>query len=241
MKRQIAWIEDDEVIQKNYATMLADQGYNVVPLKNRDEALDHFQATLPDIVILEIGLNGDRDGGFHLCADLRRLSLTMPIIFFTSRDEEIDRISGIRIGADDYITKDVGINYLLVRIDALLHRIQSLTRCKNAATGQQGNEGNFDKPLVYGSLELDLVRLLAVWKKKPVELSLTQFLIVKALAADTGRIKNHSQLMRAANTCVEPNTISAHIKTIREQFRSLDADWDCIKTERGAGYRWVEV
>lgn len=240
MNRQVALVEeveDDDVIRDNYAEMLADEGFNVVPFKDRDEALKHFQTALPDVAILDIELNGDRDGGFRLCADLRRLSLTMPIIFFTSRDEEIDRISGIRVGADDYITKDIGINYLMVRIDALLHRVHSLTQFKKSYADAEDT----DQTLFCGSLEIDLVRLLAFWKNKPVDLSLIQFLIVKELASNEGEIKSHNKLMQAAHTCVEPNTISAHIKTIRDQFRTVDADWDCIKTERGAGYRWVEV
>ncbi len=237
MNRQVALVEDDDVIRENYAEILADEGFNVVPLRDRDEALKHFQRELPDVAILDIGLNGDRDGGFRLCADLRRLSVTMPIIFLTSRDEEIDRISGIRVGADDYITKDIGINYLMVRIDALLHRIQSLTQFKKSDSEAE----DADPTLICGSLEIDLVRLLAFWKSKPVDLSLIQLWIVKELASNVGEIKNYNKLMRAAHTCVEPNTISAHIKTIRDQFRSLEADWDCIKTERSAGYRWIEV
>lgn len=237
MNRQVAIVENDDVIRQNYAEILTDKGFNVIRLRDRDEALKHFQTELPDVAILEVGLNGDRDGGFRLCADLRQLSLTMPIIFLTSRDEEIDRISGIRVGADDYITKDVGINYLMVKIDALLHRIQSLTQFKAPDAEVEGS----DHTLIRGSLEIDLVRLLAFWKNKPVDLSLIQLWIVKELASNAGEIKDYHKLMRAAQTCVEPNTISAHIKTIRDQFRSLDADWDCIKTERCAGYRWVEI
>jgi two-component system OmpR family response regulator len=235
MNIQIALVEDDDVIRENYAEILSDEGFNVDAFCDRHEALDHMRSDLPDIAILDVGLNQDRDGGFQLCSDLRRLSPKLPIIFLTSRDDEVDRISGLRLGADDYITKDIGINYLMVRIEALFHRIEALTK-------QDAEKDTVEKgKLVFGSLEIDRLRLAAFWKTQTLKLSLTQFWMLTELVNNPGEIKQYNKLMRAANICVEPNTVTAHIKTIRDRFRAIDSGFDCIKTERGAGYRWAEL
>lgn len=235
MNIRVALVEDDDVIRENYTEILSDEGFNVDAFCDRQEAMAHFQTDLPDIAILDVGLHQERDGGFQLCSDLRRLSPELPIIFLTSRDEEVDRISGLRLGADDYITKDIGINYLMVRIEALFHRIEMLT--KNSSENIKADK----KKLVYGSLEIDRLRLIALWKGEALQLSLTHFWILTELVNNLGEIKHYDKLMRAANICVEPNTITAHIKSIRDRFSSIDSEFDCIKTERGAGYRWVEL
>ncbi len=235
MNIQVALVEDDDVIRENYAEILSDEGFNVDAFCDRQEALSHMQNDLPDIAILDVGLHQDRDGGFKLCSDLRRLSAELPIIFLTSRDDEVDRISGLRLGADDYITKDIGINYLMVRIEALFHRIEMLTR-KEAEVENEDNG-----KLVLGSLEIDRVRLSAFWNGDPLNLSLTQFWMLTELVTNPGEVKHYQKLMRAAKICVEPNTVTAHIKTIRDRFRSIDSGFDCIRTERGAGYRWAGV
>ena len=232
MNTHIGFVEDDDVIRENYAEILRDEGFNVIAFSDQHEALKCFEKTLPDIVILDVGLNGERDGGFKLCADLRRLSPKLPIIFLTSRYEEFDRISGFRLGADDYLTKDISINCLMVRIEALFYRIETLTKNETAKVA----EDNF----AYGSLKIDKSRLLASWKDNPLELGLTQFWILSELVNNPGEIKYYEKLMRAANIHVEPNTITAHIKNIRDRFRIIDNEFDCIKTERGIGYRWVD-
>lgn len=235
MGTQIALVEDNDVIRENYAEFFSDEGFDVVTFSNRDTAFNYFQTALPDIAILDIGLNEERDAGFLLCSDLRRLSQTLPIIFLTSRDEEFDRISGLRVGADDYITKDIGINYLLVRIEALFNRIRAINKSETS------QNKTFDQETECGSLKFDSTQLIAYWKGKLLKLTLTQFWILHELAYNPGEIKNYSKLMHAAKICVEPNTISAHIKTIRDRIRSVDTSFNCIKTERGSGYRWVEV
>lgn len=234
MSIKIALVEDDEIIRNNYSEILADEGFDVVVFSNRQEAMSYFQVSLPDIAILDVGLQEERDGGFKLCSDLRRLAPKLPIIFLTSRDEEIDRISGLRLGADDYITKDASINFLMVRIEALFHRIEVLTQTKPAELKIEQHN------LEFGSLRLDKKLLSATWKNTPLELSLTQFWILCELVTSPGEIKTCDKLMHAAHICVEPNTITAHIKTIRSRFREIDSDFDCIKTERSAGYRWSD-
>lgn len=234
MSIKIALVEDDEIIRNNYSEILADEGFTVDVFGNRQEAMNYFQTSLPDIAILDVGLQEERDGGFKLCSDLRRLAPKLPIIFLTSRDEEIDRISGMRLGADDYITKDASINFLMVRIEALFHRIEVITQCEPPELKIEQNHSEF------GLLKLDKKSLKAAWKNTPLELSLTQFWILCELVTNPGEVKTCDKLMHAAHICVEPNTITAHIKTIRSRFRDIDIDFDCIKTERSAGYRWLD-
>jgi two-component system OmpR family response regulator len=234
MSIKIALVEDDEIIRNNYSEILADEGFKVDVFGNRQEAMNYFQSSLPDIAILDVGLQEERDGGFKLCSDLRRIAPKLPIIFLTSRDEEIDRISGMRLGADDYITKDVSINFLMVRIEALFHRIEVITQNQN--TDIKTDHKNFE----FGLLRLDKSSLKASWKNNPLELSLTQFWILSELVTNPGEVKTWDKLMHAAHICVEPNTITAHIKTIRSRFRDIDIEFDCIKTERSAGYRWLD-
>jgi len=235
MSTHIAFVEDNDVIRENYTEVFTEEGFDVVSFSNRYDAKKHFQTTLPDIAILDISLNEERDAGFQLCSELRQLSQTLPIIFLTSRNEEFDRISGLRVGADDYITKDIGLNYLIVRIEALFNRIRARTATDSSENKISGNSQ------VCGSLKFDSSRMVAFWKNELFDLTLTQYRILYELASNAGEIKDYSKLMRAAKICVEPNTISAHIKTIRASIRSVDEDFNCIKTERGAGYRWVEI
>lgn len=234
MSIKIALVEDDEIIRNNYSEILADEGFEVVVFSNRQEAMGYFQTSLPDIAVLDVGLQEERDGGFRLCSDLRRLAPKLPIIFLTSRDEEIDRISGLRLGADDYITKDASINFLMVRIEALFHRIEVITQSEPAETKTEKNISEL------GPLTIDMKALKAAWKNTPLDLSLTQFWILCELATNPGEVKTCDKLMQAAHICVEPNTITAHIKMIRSRFRDIDGDFDCIKTERSAGYRWLD-
>jgi two-component system, OmpR family, response regulator len=231
---KIALVEDDEIIRNNYSEILTDEGFEVVVFSNRQEAMSYFKTSLPDIAILDVGLQEERDGGFKLCSDLRRLAPKLPIIFLTSRDEEIDRISGLRLGADDYITKDASINFLMVRIEALFHRIEVITQCEPSEVKLEDNNSEL------GLLRLDKKSLKAAWKNKPLDITLTQFWILCELVTNPGEVKTCDKLMHAAHICVEPNTITAHIKMIRSRFRDIDNEFDCIKTERSAGYRWLD-
>jgi two-component system OmpR family response regulator len=232
MQKRLMLVEDDVVIRDNYADILAEEGFEVSVFGNRHDAMAHFNEVSPDIALLDIGLEEEREGGFQLCTDLRYLSPKLPIIFLTSRSEEFDRISGLRLGADDYLTKDISIDYLTVRIEALLRRIETLAKHPSAADSV--------KNVVRGSLLIDQSELVAFWKGQAVDLSLTQLWMIKELVSNSGQVKSYSKLMRAANLVVEPNTITAHIKTIRDRFKAIDNDFNCIKTERGLGYRWVE-
>lgn len=222
-------VNDDVAIRDNHANNLAEQGFEVDVFGNRRDAMAHFDSASTDIVFLIIGLAADREGGFQLCADVRRQSHKLPIIFLTSHNRESDRISGLRLGADDYLSTDTSTDFLIVRIETLLRRIETLSLDVCA------------KHIVRGSLLIDPSTLVAFWKERVVDLSLTHLYIIRALACETGQVKNYGDLMRAANIVVEPNTITAHIKTIRDRFKALDSTFNCIKTARGVGYRWVDV
>ena len=235
MLRKIVLVEDDDVIRENYAELLGDEGFEVKSFRNREDAMLSFSRELPDIAILDISLEQEREGGFQLCMYLRQKSPILPILFLTSHGSEIDKISGFRLGADDYLTKDISIEYLIVRIEALLRRFEIFKH--QSLTGHK----NEDKPLSHEQIVVDQDRLLIFWKNKPVELTLTQFWVVQELLAEPRQVKTYQQLMKAAKIYVEPNTITAHIKTIRSRFKAVDEHFASIKTERGSGYRWFDV
>lgn len=228
MRRQIAYVEDDPVILANYTEMLSAEGFDVLPFGSKEDALTALQDNLPDLALLDVSLHGERDAGFDLCAELRRLSGELPVIFLTSHDGEFDKISGLRIGADDYITKDASIDYIVVRIEALFRRQEALRQSLQA------------EDAVVGSLRIDEALSCIYWQGQKVELSLTHYWLVCELCREPGQARSHRELMKACNIVVEANTITAHVRAIRAAFRAVDPAFDAIRTERGLGYRWVE-
>ncbi|MFW5444303.1 MAG: response regulator transcription factor, partial [Methylococcaceae bacterium] len=214
MLKKIVLVEDDDIIRENYTELLDDEGFEVKSFRNREEAMASFSQELPDIAILDISLEQEREGGFQLCMYLRQKSPILPILFLTSHGSEIDKISGFRLGADDYLTKDISIEYLIVRIDALLRRFEIF---KNQSVNTQNIENNTKS---HQQIVIDQDRLLIYWKDQPVELTLTQFWIVQELLTEPRQVKTYQQLMTAAKIYVEPNTITAHIKTIRSRFKT---------------------
>ncbi len=227
MSRRIAIVEDEPAIRGNYADVLRKQGYEVAAYGNRADALAAFRTRLPDLAVVDIGLGDDIDGGFALCRELRAMSATVPIIFLSARDSDFDIVAGLRLGADDYLTKDVSLPHLLARIAALFRRSDLL------ATPQASEE-----ILERGPLSLDLKRLTAHWAGKRVDLTLTEFWMVHALARFPGHVKDRDGLMRDAKIVVDDSTITSHIKRIRKKFLVLDAKFDCVETVYGMGYRW---
>ncbi len=227
MTHRIAIIEDDPAIGANYADALIAHGYAVELHADRKAALAAFKSRLPDLVLLDIGLAGEPDAGFELCRELRSQSATLPIIFLTARDNEFDMVSGLRLGADDYVTKNVSLPHLLARIAALFRRAE----LGSAATVSED-------VLTRGALVMDLKRFAVTWNGKPVELTLTEFWLVHALARFPGHVKNREQLMAEAHIVVDDSTITSHIKRMRRKFAAIDADFDCIDTVYGMGYRW---
>jgi two-component system, OmpR family, response regulator len=229
MKKLIAIVEDEPALRDNYAAALSRQGYQCKTYANRRLAMQSFVSHLPDLAIIDISLEDEAEGGFDLCRELRALSAELPIIFLTARDSELDAVSGLRLGADDFLTKDVSLPHLAARVAALFRRIDALRRPENSA-----------EIVRRGALAIDGDKMQTTWKGAPVTLSLTEFWIVHALARNPGHVKNRQQLMDAANVVLDDNTITSHIKRVRRKFQQIDADFDAIQTVYGMGYRWVE-
>lgn len=229
MGRTIAIVEDEPAIRANYADALRRQGYEVAAYANRREAMTGMQTRLPDLAIIDIGLEDEIDGGFTLCRDLRAKSEKLAIIFLTARDSDFDTVAGLRMGADDYLTKDVSLPHLLARISALFRRMDAVATHADA-----------DEILMRGKLVLDLKRMAATWHGHAVPLTLTEFWMVHALAKFPGHLKDRDHLMSEAKLTVDDATITSHIKRIRKKFAALDSAFDAIETLYGMGYRWKE-
>jgi two-component system, OmpR family, response regulator len=227
MPRRIAIVEDDAAIRANYADALRKHGYEVSAFGARGEAMGAFRTRLPDLAVIDIGLGEEPDGGFTLCRELRALAPSLPILFLTARDSDFDAVSGLRLGADDYLTKDVSLPHLLARISALFRRIDALREPKAA-----------EEVLERGALRLDAKRFTASWKSRPVGLTLTEFWMVHTLAKFPGHVKDREALMRDANLVVDEGTITSHVKRIRRKFAAVDPAFAQIDTVYGMGYRW---
>lgn len=229
MAKRIAIVEDEPAIRDNYADALRKQGFEVETYGNRPEALKGFQRRLPNLALLDIGLEDEVDGGFELCRELRRISPTLPIVFLTARDSDLDAISGLRLGADDYLTKDISIPNLCARITALFRRIDALSAPPES-----------ENIIERGPLTMDMNRFSVTWRDQIVDLTLTEFWMVHTLALRPGHVKNREQLMQDAKIVVDDATITSHIKRIRNKFLVIDKSFNCVDTVYGMGYRWVE-
>lgn len=231
MAEIIALVEDDEQLRKNYATALEREGYRVLVFSARDEALAAFAGQLPDLAILDVMLGDEMEGGFEICRELRSRSEALPIIFLTARNSDVDRVSGLRLGAWDYLVKDTTtLDFLPARVTALFRVIRTLRKPRTEENDRWQR----------GSLVLDHNLKQVFWHDSIVTLTLTEFWILQALVEYPGHVKSHGQLMEAAQVAVHDNTITSHIGRIRRGFKEIDPDFACIRTEYGMGYRWVE-
>ena len=228
-QKRIAVVEDDAAIRDNYVAALRRLGYAVDGFPARQTALEAFEARLPDLVIIDINLGAEVEGGFELCRELRARSAQLPIIFLTARESELDVVSGLRLGADDYLTKRVGLEQLLARVAALLRRVDAMR-----------NDTAASQMLERGRLAIDLDRMSVHWNGSPVPLTVTEFWVVHALARNPGHVRNREQLMAAANVVLDDNTVTSQIKRIRAKFAAVDDAFDAIETVYGMGYRWSD-
>jgi len=227
MARTVAIVEDDAAIRANYADMLKKHGYQVSAFPDRRSATSAFRTRLPDLALLDIGLGDEPDGGFTLCRELRAMSAALPIIFLTARDSDFDAVSGLRMGADDYVTKSVALPQLLARISALFRRVDVAAQPAEA-----------EDVLERGELALDMKRFHAAWRGRSVELTLTEFWLVHSLALHPGHVKKREQLMRDAHVVVDDATITSHVKRIRRKFQAIEPAFAGIESVYGLGYRW---
>jgi two-component system, OmpR family, response regulator ChvI len=225
----IALVDDDRNILTSVQIALEAEGFAVRTYTDGAEALRGLTANPVDLAILDIKM--PRMDGMELLERLRRQS-ELPVIFLTSKDDEVDELMGLRMGADDYIKKPFSQRILIERIRALLRR-EALTR--------EGGAAGSAETVVRGDLLLDSARHLCAWKGKPVDLTVTEFLLIKSLAARPGHVKSRDQLMDAAygeHIYVDDRTIDSHIKRLRKKFRVIDGEFAQIETLYGVGYRY---
>ena len=227
MAYRVAIVEDEPAIRANYSDALARYGYQVQAFADRASAQLGFSLQLPDLVIIDVGLGEEPEGGFALCRELRARSASLPILFLTARDSDLDVVSGLRLGADDYLSKSISLPQLTARVQALFRRIEALRKPATRET-------------VVGlrRVKLELERMHVTLDDVDVPLTVTEFWMVHALLRHPGHVKSREQLMREAQVVVDDATVTSHIKRIRRKFEQIDASFDEIETLHGAGYRW---
>ena len=229
MTQTIALVDDDRNILTSISMALEREGFKVQTYIDAENALVGISRTPPDLAVIDIKM--PRMDGEELLKRLRKKT-SIPIIFLTSKDEEIDELLGLKLGADDFIKKSGGFS-----IKVLIERIRVQLRKKNTSVEENKNL------ISHGKLRLDPSQLECVWNGKslPDKLTTTEFLIVKELAKRPGVIKERSQLMDIAykeNTDIEDRTIDSHVKRIRKKFKKIDPEFSAIETRYGSGYRW---
>ena len=231
----IALVDDDKNILASVSMLLEQEGYHVRTFSDGAAALTALTTAPPDLAILDIKM--PRMDGLELLRRLRQAQ-DLPVIFLTSKDEEIDELMGLNAGADDYIRKPFSQRLLLERVRAVLRRAEGKTLPAAA-----GGEAAKKEALVRGKLALDPQRHECTWDGKPVRLTVTEFLILQALAQRPGFVKSRDSLMDAAyddQVYVDDRTIDSHIKRLRKKFKAVADDFDAIETLYGVGYRYRE-
>jgi DNA-binding response OmpR family regulator len=229
----VAVVDDEDNIRETVAFALRREGYPVELYGTGLEAWRTFQQKLPGLVILDITM--PEMDGLELCRRIRAKSETTPIIFLSSRDEELDRVLGLEIGADDYLCKPFSMRELLARVKVLFRRTA-------IDTGAQQRPAA-DAPLRLGDLELDLQRYTVSWKGKPISLTVTEFMMLHALVRHPGHVKTRKQLHQDGyphDAFVSDRTIDSHVKRVRRKFEEVDETFDRVDTVYGLGYRWKE-
>ncbi len=231
----IALVDDDQNILTSVSIALESEGYKVETYTDGASALDGLNARQPDLAIFDIKM--PRMDGMELLRRLRQTS-SLPVIFLTSKDDEIDELFGLKMGADDFITKPFSQRLLVERVKAVLRRAASAP--ENGGKPSQGKEAD---SLERGHLVMDQERHTCTWKGQPVTLTVTEFLILFALAQRPGVVKSRDSLMDAAyddQVYVDDRTIDSHIKRLRKKFKAHDDSFDMIETLYGVGYRFRE-
>ncbi len=234
----IALVDDDRNILTSVSIALEQEGYHVRTYNDGASALTALTATPPDLAILDIKM--PRMDGMEVLRRLRQKS-DMPVIFLTSKDEEIDEVVGLSMGADDFIRKPFSQRLLLERVRAVLRRAEARARDKSGEA-QKIVEG-VEPALTRGKLMLDPQRHACTWDGRDVTLTVTEFLILHALAQRPGFVKSRDNLMDAAyddQVYVDDRTIDSHIKRLRKKFKHVDDNFDAIETLYGVGYRYKE-
>ena len=231
---KIALVDDDRNILTSVAITLEAEGFEVETYNDGQAALDAFNKKMPDMAVFDIKM--PRMDGMDLLQRVRQKS-KMPVIFLTSKDDEIDEVLGLRMGADDYVKKPFSQRLLVERIRALLRRQDAISGDAN------GIEVEETKLMVRGNLTMDPLRHSVSWKGQDVSLTVTEFLLLQALAQRPGFVKSRDQLMDVAyddQVYVDDRTIDSHIKRLRKKMRTVDDEFSAIETLYGIGYRYNE-
>lgn len=229
----IGLVDDEESLRETVGFALRRAGYRVDPYPDGLTAWRAFEKALPDLVVLDV-LMPQMDG-LELCRRLRTLSERLPILFLTSRDEELDRVLGLELGADDYLCKPFSMRELAARVKVLLRR---------AALRAEPAGGAEERIVEAGRLRLDLRRYQAFWGGTPVPLTVTEFTLLHALARHPGHVKTRAQLMEEGypnDAYVSERTIDSHVKRLRKKLADVDPAFDGIETVYGLGYRFREA
>ena len=231
-RRSVVLVDDDQNILTSVSMALEAEGFEVRTFTDGEAGLKGMTERMPDIAILDIKM--PRMDGMELLSRLRRQT-QMPVIFLTSKDDELDEVLGLRMGADDYIRKPFSQRLLIERVRTLIRR--------SDLAAENGTPGGNDGMIVRGDLVLDPARHLCAWKGQPAQLTVTEFLILQSLAVRPGHVKNRDQLMDAAygeHVYVDDRTIDSHIKRLRRKLKALDKEFNQIETLYGLGYRYKE-
>lgn len=234
MKKKIALVDDDRNIVTSVKLALENDDFEVLTFHDGEEGYKGIIDSLPDLAVLDVKM--PRMDGIELLQKLRETT-NLPVIFLTSKDDEVDQALGLRMGADDYVTKPFSQRLLLERIRAVLRRY---------ATTKDGNgaNGKSDNMLLRGQLSLDDDRHICKWRGEPINLTVTEYLLIKSLAEAPGHVKTRDHLISKAygeSIYVDDRTIDTHIKRIRRKFREIDDNFDAIETLYGVGYRYKET
>lgn len=228
----IALVDDDRNILTSVTMALEAEGFKVKTYNDGETALAGLLESLPQLVVLDIKM--PRMDGMEVLSRLREKS-KIPVIFLTSRDDEVDEVIGLRMGADDYIKKPFSQRLLIERIKTLLRR--------NSAAEPTAATSGSEEQIVRGHLKLDDAKHLCTWKDEPVSLTVTEYLLIKALAERPGHVRNRDQLIDMAygeNIYIDDRTVDSHIKRVRKKFKDLDPEFNHIETLYGVGYRYKE-
>jgi two-component system, OmpR family, response regulator ChvI len=229
-KGTIALVDDEDNLRETVLYALRRQGWEAHGYADGLLAWETLQKQPADLVILDIMM--PRMDGLELCRRLRATSESLPIIFLTSRDEELDRVLGLELGADDYLCKPFSMRELLARVKVLFRRLSLLDKTTQTPA---------EKMLRVGDLELDLLRYSVHWRRRPIQLTVTEFQILLALVRHPGHVKTREQLVDegySQDTYVSDRTIDSHIKRLRHKLAADDSGFDEIETVYGLGYRF---
>ena len=229
--RVVAIVEDDSTIALNLSDALSRGGYRPAVHRDRPTAQAAFEQALPDLALIDVSLGAEPEGGFALCRWLRERAPALPILILSARDSEIDQVSGLRLGADDYLTKNVSLPHLMARVTALFRRA-------DLARASDDTAADGASPLVRGPIRLDPNRFEVSWQGEPVALTVTEFWMLHSLVRHPGHVRDRDQLMREANLVVDDHTVTSYVKRLRRKFEAIDPGFAAIETVHGLGYRF---